>query len=412
MLQMEEWTAVQQLASQGMSVRAIAKRTGISRNTVSKWLRKGPPAPVPRRRRPSPLDPHRDYIRSRLLEYDLTAKRLLEEIRTRGYAGGYTTVKDFVQSIRGDRPVKAVWRFETPPGEQAQVDMAHVVPIVVDGRPRRVYAFVMVLAYSRFRYVSFSTEADAPAFVRFHLDAFAHLGGVPKTCLYDNTKTVVIERGENPEQRTWNPLFRDFFETLGFRPHLCAPYRAQTKGKVERSIRLLREGFLAGREFASVEEMNTEVQAWLHRLNFETPNGTTGRIPAELLAEEGLAPLDPARPYVVTQTFPRRINTEALVYFQGNRYSVPWKHAGREAQVRLTGRTVTIEVLGEVVARHDQRAGRGHTVKVKEHYDGLLQAIRSKNRDDEQWRQVHQLLDAVAQRPLDEYDRLIEEVSR
>ncbi len=413
MLRLDDWQAIRELAKQGLTISAIVKVTGFSRNTVKKHLRSAPPAPATRERHKAlPLDPFRDHIRSRLADYDLTAQRLFREIQGLGYAGGYTAVKDFVRSIRSDRKIRAVYRFETPPGEQAQVDMAHTGMMMVDGRPRRVYAFVMVLGYSRFRFVFFTTEADAAAFIRFHLEAFAYFGGVPKTCLYDNTKTVVLERGSGPDERQWNALFRDFFTTLGFRPHLCAPYRAQTKGKVERSIRFLRDDFLEGREFSSVEQMNVEVQAWLHEVNHVRPNATTGRIPAELLAEEGLTPLDASRPYVISQAFPRRVNAESLLHFQGSRYSVPWRFAGREAVVRLTGKAITIEVAGEVVARHEQRAGSGHTVKLKEHYEGLLQAIRSTNRGEEQWRTIQNMLEAVAQRPLEEYDFLLDEVVR
>lgn len=412
LLRLEQNDHIHELARQGLGIKAIARATGFDKKTVRKYLNGAPPAPAPRTRKGARIiDPYRDWIRSRLAEYpELTTRRLYHEIQEFGYPGKETQVKKFVRSIRQDRAIRAVWRFETPPGEQAQVDWAHVRTLLVDGRPRRVYAFVMVLGYSRYRFVKFVTEQDAAALVALHLEAFAFLGGVPRTCLYDNMKTVIIERGEGPDQRVWNALFRDFFQTLGFRPHLCAPYRAQTKGKVERSIRYLREGFLDGREFASVEQMNVEVQAWLRKINHERPNDTTGRIPAELLAEEKLTPLDPSRPYVITQAFARRVNRECLVYFQGNRYSVPWRFVGREAMVRLTGRAITIEVAGEVVARHDQRAGSGRVVKVNEHFDGLLPAIRSMNRGDEQWRTIRHVLEAVAQRPLDEYDRLIEEV--
>jgi hypothetical protein len=222
----------------------------------------------------------------------------------------------------------------------------------------------------------------------------------------------VIERGPDSDHRQWNELFRDFFQTLGFRPHLCAPYRAQTKGKVERSIRFLRDDFLEGREFASLEEMNFEVQAWLRKVNQERPNDTTGRVPAELLAEEGLTPLNTSRPYVITQGFLRRVKPESLVHFQGNMYSVPWTYAGREAMVRLTGKILSIEVAGEEVARHELRSGRGQRVKLKEHYDGLLKALRSTNRETEEWRRAKYAFEEVAQRPLDEYERLLEEVTR
>jgi hypothetical protein len=139
---------------------------------------------------------------------------------------------------------------------------------------------------------------------------------------------------------------------------------------------------------------------------------TTGRIPAELWAEEKLTPLDPARPYVITQRFPRRVSREAMVSFQGNEYSVPHAHVLREAMVSLTGKVLTIEVGGDVVARHELRSGTRQKVRLKEHYEDLLKAIRSKNRESEEWRRARFAFEAVAQRPLDEYDVLLEEAGR
>jgi len=413
-LRLQQWTTIQELARQGLNISDIQRETGFAWNTVKKYLAAPPPAAAPSKNvKPQVLDRFQDHIRSRLTQYpQLTARRLFHEVQEIGYTGGETRVKDFIRTIRTDRKVRAVWRFETPPGEQAQVDWARLRTMLVDGRPRRVYAFVMVLGYSRYRFVRFVTEQDTATFIRLHLEAFAFFGGVPRTVLYDNLRNVVIERGPDSERRQWNELFRDFFQTLGFRPHLCAPYQAQTKGKVERSIRFLRDDFLEGREFASLEEMNFEVQAWLRKVNLERPNDTTGRIPSQMLAEEGLTPLDPNRPYVITQGFLRRVKPESLVHFQGNMYSVPWDYAGREAMVRLTGKILSIEVAGEEVARHELRSGRGQRVKLKEHYDGLLKALRSTNRETEEWRRAKYAFEEVAQRPLDEYDRLLEEVTR
>lgn len=123
-----------------------------------------------------------------------------------------------------------------------------------------------------------------------------------------------------------------------------------------------------------------------------------------------LTPLDPARPYVITQRFPRKVSREALVSFQGNEYSVPHVHVLHDAMVSLTNRTLTIEVGGEVVARHELRSGTRQKVRLKEHYEDLLKTIRAKNRESEDWRRARMAFESVAQRPLEEYNVLLEEV--
>jgi len=414
-LQLQEIARIQDLASQGLSVSAIRRETGYSRNTISKYLEHPIPAPAKRERtEPGKLDPYKDYIRARLATYDLNARRILADIRRMGYTGGYTLVKDFTQPLRQQRQIQAVYRFETGPGEQAQVDWFHCGLIEHDGKLRKCYAFVMVLGYSRYRFVRFTTDLHTTTFIRLHLEAFETFGGFPKHVLYDNLSSVVLERGWDRENRRWNTLMLDFATSLGFIPRLCAVGRAQTKGKVERSGRLVWDQFANGREFTSLEEMNREADVWARELNRERPNDATGRIPAELLREEKLTPLDPSRPYVISQAFDRKVTRECLVSYGGNRYSVPWQlvqRGEREAIVRVTGKMLTIEVAGQVVARHEIRSGTRQIVREKEHYAGLLQAIRSRNRDDEQRRVLNRMLDHVASRPLEEYDRLLEEVT-
>ncbi len=164
---------------------------------------------------------------------------LLREVRARGYSGGYTILKEYVQPRRRRRQPRATVRFETGPGEQAQVDWGRLSYITEDGRKRRVWAFVMVLSWSRALYVEFVRRADVATFMRFHVNAFEYFGSVPRRCLYDNAKVVVLGRDDagRPE---WNSRMLDFALRVGFEMRLCRPYRAQTKGKIESGVKYVR----------------------------------------------------------------------------------------------------------------------------------------------------------------------------
>lgn len=188
---------IYELKGKGRSMRGIAKDLGISRNTVSKYVNSPElPKPKPRAKRGSKLDAYTGYIDVRLAEGLENCVVLLREISDLGYEGSYTILKDYVHPRRRPRQPKATVRFETGPGEQAQVDWGVFSYMAENGRRRRMWAFVMVLGWSRAIYVEFVRRADVRTFIRCHLNAFEYFGGVPRRCLYDNAKVVVLERDE------------------------------------------------------------------------------------------------------------------------------------------------------------------------------------------------------------------------
>ena len=187
-----------EMKGQGRSIRGIARELRISRNLVRKYLRSpGVPKEKRRRHRGSKLDPYTEYIDGRLSDGLENCVVLLRELRVRGYRGGYTILKEYVQPRRRRRQPQATMRFETGPGEQAQVDWGSLSYITEDGRKRRVWAFVMVLSWSRAIYVEFVRRADVATFMRCHINAFEYFGGAPRRCLYDNAKVVVLGRDES-----------------------------------------------------------------------------------------------------------------------------------------------------------------------------------------------------------------------
>ena len=225
------------LYRQGLSISEISKITGYNRRTVRKYAKTSvPPTSKKRKRKSSKLDNYKDYIISRLNAHPLTASRIYREIKDEGFAGKYTIVKDFVRSVRPKIGVPAVYRYETKPGKQSQVDWGECGKIEIDGKIRKLYCFAMVLGYSRMRYVEFTLSIDAPTFIQCHLNAFDFFGGYTEEILYDNIKQIIIKRAIKSTESEWNSQFEQFFRHFGFTPRLCRPYRPQTKGKIESTI--------------------------------------------------------------------------------------------------------------------------------------------------------------------------------
>lgn len=236
-----------ELRRQGLTISAISELTGSDRKTVRKYLAQPEGAPVygPREVQPSKLEVFKPYLEERLQAGVWNAVVLLSELRTRGYAGGYTILKDWLQPQRESARTVAVRRFETPPGKQAQVDWGHLGTLEMDGQEYKLWGFTFTLGYSRTMMAEAALDQKLGTLLRMHEEAFRQLGGVPEEILYDRMKTVwlgIDERGEI----VWHPVFLDFARYWGFRPRLCRPYRAQTKGKVESGVKYVRRNFLCG----------------------------------------------------------------------------------------------------------------------------------------------------------------------
>ncbi len=369
---------IRDMKDKGMSNREIARGLGISRNTVSKLLRTTRLTDHGKRRRGSKLDPYRDRIRDLIDQHNLSAVRILEEIRKMGYDGGYTILKDYCHELRKDRRIQAVYRYETEPGKQSQVDFGEFGYIDMDGKRRKLYAFSMILGYSRMRYAEFTTDISTESVIKMHLNAFSFYGGFTDTILYDNLKQVVIDRKLKASESRFNQKFMDFAEYHGIVIRLCYPYRPQTKGKIENTIKYLKYNFFNGRTFADLNDINIQCGEWLRRVNSQI-HGTTHEIPLERWKKESLNPVSAVPAYMTRKEESRKISRDCYVSYRGNRYSVPWKYAGRECRVIEESSMVKIQVDSATVAVHEMLPGTGRISRKKEHFDGLLKAIRDEN---------------------------------
>jgi transposase len=294
MVGVEAALEIRVLHRHGKSIREIARETGLARNTVRRYLRDAEAERYkPRSARPTKLDPFKDYITERLAAAAperIPGNVLLTELRERSYGGGYTMLKLFLAVLRPKEIAEPVIRFETEPGEQMQVDWA-----VTRRGENRLSVFVATLGWSRAAYIEFVTDERVETLIKAHENAFLAFGGTPREVLYDNMRTVVLERhGYGRGRHRFHPGFLDFVRHCGFRPRLCAPYRAQTKGKVERFIRYLRQSFyvlLASRLaqeglIVDRETANLAVKRWLREVANARVHGTTGEVPVERRAIE------------------------------------------------------------------------------------------------------------------------------
>lgn len=363
--------------NEGLSISEIARQTGHDRKTIRKYINfETPPMRNKRNTAPSKIDPFKDYIIRRLNEHPLTAARIHREIQEKGFKGKYGIVKKFVREVRRKTEVPAVYRYETKPGIQGQVDWAECGQIDIDGQNRKLHCFTMVLGFSRMRYAEFTLQIDIPTLIQCHLNAFRYFGGYPKEILYDNMKQVVIDRKPISSDSTWNSKFRDFFEHFGFVPRLCRPYRPQTKGKIENVVKFVKKDFFMGGSFSSFSDLNFQLNKWLSRVN-STIHGTTHEIPFDRLKQEDLNKMDDVLPYNVFKEESRKISRDAFLSYLGNKYSVPYKFAGRTAKLRIQDTTFSVFVGKDLVCNHEIIPGNGKVSRNKEHFKGLLSEILS-----------------------------------
>jgi transposase len=311
MLTKEGSLEIKILHRQGQSIREIARRLGISRNTVREYLRTGKePGYSPRPPKPGKLDSYKDYVRERLTAAHpdwIPATVIDREIRERGYRGSIRTLRYFMAELRPQPRPDPVVRFETEPGQQMQVDWG-----VFRRGKAPLSAFVSTLGWSRYTYVEFVTNERFETLKRCHENAFAYFQGVPKQVLYDNMRTVVQQRhAYGDDQHRFHPGLWNLAKQHGFQPRLCRPYRAKTKGKVERFIKYLRYSFYvplvaqlkqAGLTL-DVETANVEVLKWLRDVANTRCHQTIQAVPAERWQQEVEA-LQPQSPMATVTPLP------------------------------------------------------------------------------------------------------------
>jgi len=344
---------------EGLSLSQIALKTGVSRKKVTRLL--GPAASKARQRN-SLVIPYEGLIRQWYGEYPfLQAIQVLQRLKSYGYEGGYTAVKEFTLSFRKKRKKEAFHEVTVLPGQEAQVDwMQRTFPF------GKVYGFVYILSYSRYVYVKFYPASTMEFFLDGHVEALREVGGVAATHTYDNLKSVII--GRKPEL-TYNPRFLDLARHYHFSLRVCTPRRANEKGKVERVIRDI-ESFLRVTTFADLMDLNRKTGAWRAERNNRT-HRTILKTPAEALREEKLKPL-PQIPYKPYRHETAAISTTGFITVQSNRYSVPSSFSGMTADLFIYPERIEVVVKDKPVATHRRLFGKHQKTELPGHREKLL----------------------------------------
>jgi transposase len=364
---------VVQALARGEGVSAIARAYGLDRKTVRAWRRRG--AYVERATRPvvSQLDPYRTWIAKRAPEVDFNATVLYRELCEQGFTGSVIIVRRAIAPLRATATPTATVRFETGPGEQGQVDFGQVRVWIADVQVA-AQIFVMTLGFSRRLFAVAFARQRLREWLGGHELAFQHFGGVTDRMVVDNARAMVLEHTR--ESVRWHPTYADFAGYYGFRPWACAPYRPQTKGKVESGVKYVARNALAGKRFHSWAHLNAWLVEWATTVADQRIHGTTHERPADRFAREALTPLDGRPPYAFAHVRERVVANDALVSIDGSRYSVPAHLAGTIVTVREHATDFTIWQRDTLVATH-ARQGRQQVVMVPAHYAGLLRVDRT-----------------------------------
>ncbi len=365
---------------EGWRRNTIAHHLGIHHSTVRRALeRSGVAVSKQPLRRASRLDPFVPWLREQLASYpDLTASRLYDMACRRGYVGGPDHFRHRLAEL-GLRPRKAPEAFfelRTLPGEQAQVDWAHFGTHVVAGGRRSLFAFVMVLSFSRWLFVRFFYEARLPSFLAGHDEAFGFFGGVPRRLLYDNLKSAVLER--KGEAIRFHPRLLALADHYGFEPRPVAPYRGNEKGRVERAIRYLRTAFFPLRQTLDLETLNREASHWCRHLAARRPwpQDRQRTVEQAYRQEKPLLLALPSEPFPCHELVEANVGRTPYVRFDANRYSVPHDRIDRTLSVAASIERLRIFDRQELVATHQRCWGKNQVIEQSSHLDALWQSKR------------------------------------
>jgi transposase len=368
----EQWMEIRNDYKKGLSYAEIGRKHNVDWRTAKDYAHsEHKPKYELKEPKPSMLDEWKEQINLWLEEAPYSAVRIHEKMQELGYKGKYTMVRTYVSTKKSELNSKATVRFETMPGLQAQVDWAHFenYRVVEDGVPKKLYCFLMVLGYSRMRYIEFVTDMSTTTLIQCHINAFRYFGGYPEEVLYDNMKQVVIKRLLKQEDSTLNSQFEDFAGFHGFKPILCRPYRGQTKGKVERMVSYVRDNFMTGIKFNDLDDLNRQAYNWCIKAN-DKIHGTTGEIPNQRLKQEKLSPL--VREYIIDKINLRKVEKDCLISYSNSKYSVPAEYVGKYVTVVVLDNMLAAYYLGKQIALHKLAYHKKDMIVNKHHYRQML----------------------------------------
>lgn len=383
------------------------------------------------------LDLFKQYLISRLNKGVSNGQKLFFEIKDQGFQGSYASLyrylrRDlsdywkkqykkssqfrFVRSSINLTKYKRAIRFETEPGEQAQVDWGHFGKVLLNGKIEKLYCFVFVLGYSRTLYIEFTTSQKLPVFETCHINAFRTLG-IPDNIVYDNTKTVIISNEKLPDGNRhlhFNLGFQDFSSYYGFNIIASPPYWPRNKGKVESSVKYVRNNFMQGvllkKSIKSLEELNQQAKDWINKVANQRIHSTTNARPKDRwLKEKSYLRFPNNLPNYQVSPFLVRFSTkDQFIQYKQNFYSVPKEYAWRKLFIREVdiqgNQLVNIYFQDQLIAQHNLCSERGKSIENALHFKkDLTKHLEVNINPSNSWKNYPE----IAVRPFEFYDRII-----
>jgi len=350
----------------------IATQLGIHHSVVDRVLSQAGLPKIERTARRSIITPYLPFIIETLNTYPtLTAERLYEMAKARGYPGRPSHFRHRISELRPRKQPEAYLRLKTLPGEQAQVDFGHFGHIQIGHAKRALIAYVMVLSWSRQIFLQFYVNQQMASFLRGQVAAFQAFNGVPKICLFDNMKTAVLER--NGSAIRFHPTLLDLASHYHFEPRAAAPARGNEKGRVERAIRYIRDNFFAGRHYSSLEDLNAQADEWCKGISADRrcPEDTQLTVREAFSQEQSSLLALPDNPFDTREQVVVRAQKTPYVRFDLNDYSLPYQHVQTSLTVNACLKQVRIISGSDVIATHPRSFSKGEQIENEAHINAL-----------------------------------------
>ncbi|OVE79786.1 hypothetical protein BVY01_01585 [bacterium I07] len=369
MITMEDWVTIKNLKKRHpkMGTRKIAEILGVSRNTVRRALRSDQAPEYKRDPQVNPeIEPFTDIIYEKLLVKRLRGSRILEDIRSKGYQGSQSAFYRHLTKLQAPNR-RTYQRYETGPGEQALFDWSQYT-VRMDGQLTKVYVFNCILGFSRYRVYEASLSQNQSAVFEAMERSFHQMGGITERVQTDNAKCFVTKASR--ENFQWNKRYLAFCGHYGFKPSRCLPGHAWANGKVENPFDYLEDHFIEDNSFSSFEDFLVRLKKFESRVNARK-HGTTHLPPDVLMDTErsSLLALPECR-YVDIKEPVRKVTSDCLISFDGNRYSVPWIFANKEVWLHVS-QGYYLELYSSnnrLIARHKISLQKGKIIMNPEHY--------------------------------------------
>lgn len=353
-------------------VGTIATQLSIHHSVVDRVLSQAGLPKVERSPQPSIIDPYLPFIIETLETFPtLTAARLYDMARQRGYPGGPSLFRQRISQLRPRKQPEAYLRLKTLPGEQAQVDWGHFGHLQIGKAKRPLMAFVMVLSWSRQIFLRFYLNAQMENFLRGHVSAFEAWNGLPQVLLYDNLKSAVLER--QGDAIRFHPTLLALSAHYRFEPRPVAVARGNEKGRVERAIRYIRDNFFAGRDWQTLDQLNAQADDWCQGVsaNRRCPQNQELLVKEAFLQEQPRLLTLPDNPFNTRERQTVRAQKTPYIRFDLNDYSIPYQQVQKTLHVDADLQQVRILANDTLIAQHPRSFAKGEQIEQEEHINAL-----------------------------------------